>query len=156
MKNFIVGLFVGIVILVAVIWFYSDKNSHAERAKEEIKSAATKTKDFVKDKLYDANLSPDDIKDELSRTGKVVRRKAHEAGSAIADAAADAKITTEIKAKYLRDSDLSAISISVSTTDGHVELSGTASSVENIRKAIQLALNTDGVKEVVSTLQVKS
>jgi osmotically-inducible protein OsmY len=156
MKNFIVGLFVGVIVLVAVIWYYGDKNTHAEKAKEEIKSAAENTKDFVKDKMGDSNLSVDDIKDELAKTGKVVRRKAQEAKAAIADATSDARITTEIKAKYLRDSDLSAFSISVTTTDGKVELSGTASSVENIRKAIQLALETDGVHEVVSTLQVKN
>jgi len=155
MKNFIVGLFLGIVLLIAVIWFYGDKNTHAEKAKDEIKSAAVNTKDFVKDKLDDSNLSTDNIKDELARTGKVVRTKAQAAGAAIADATADARITTEIKAKLLRDPDLSAISISVTTTDGRVDLTGTASSLENIRKAIRLALETDGVHEVVSTLQVK-
>jgi hyperosmotically inducible periplasmic protein len=156
MKNFIVGLFLGIVLLIAVIWFYGDKNSHAEKAKDEIKNAAVNTKDFVKDKLDDSNLSADDIKDELARTGKVVRQKAHEAKEAVADATADARITAAIKTKLLRDPDLSAISISVTTTDGRVELSGTASSPENIRKAMQLALETDGVHEVVSTLQVKN
>ena len=77
MKNFIVGLFVGVLLLLAVVWFYSDKNTHAEKAKEEIKSAATDTKDFVKDKMYDANLSPDDIKDELARTVKDFARDAN-------------------------------------------------------------------------------
>jgi osmotically-inducible protein OsmY len=36
-----------------------------------------------------------------------------------------------------------------------VTLSGSASSPENIRKAILLAMDTNGVREVVSTLQVK-
>jgi osmotically-inducible protein OsmY len=53
------------------------------------------------------------------------------------------------------DPDVSALSISVNTTGGVVTLSGTASSSENIRKAMQLAYDTDGVNQVVSTIQVK-
>jgi osmotically-inducible protein OsmY len=53
------------------------------------------------------------------------------------------------------DSALSVLNISVSTTDGRVTLSGTASSAEDIRKAMALAADTDGVREVASTLQVK-
>ncbi len=153
MKNFIIGLFFGAILLIAAIWYYAGKNSHAEKAKEELQHAAGQTREFVEDKL---NLTADNIKEELARTGKVVRRKAQAAETAVADAAADARITATIKAKLLRDPALSAISISVSTQDGHVALSGTASSVENIRKAMQLALETDGVHEVASTLQVKN
>jgi osmotically-inducible protein OsmY len=91
----------------------------------------------------------------MSRLGHVIRDKAHAAGKTIADDTADARITAAIKAKILADSALSVIKISVTTTDGRVTLSGTASSPENIRKAIQLAWDTDGVTEVVSTLQVK-
>jgi len=61
-------------------------------------------------------------------------------------------ITATIKAKLIRESNLSAVSVSVNTMDGKVTLSGTASSPENIRKAVQLAIDTDGVREVVSTL----
>ena len=49
----------------------------------------------------------------------------------------------------------SAVAISVSTTDGVVTLSGSASSPENIRRAMTLAYETDGVNQVVSTLLVK-
>ncbi|HEX3987877.1 MAG TPA: BON domain-containing protein, partial [Verrucomicrobiae bacterium] len=73
----------------------------------------------------------------------------------ISDAAADARITAAIKAKLVGDPDLSAVAISVSTTDGCVTLSGSASSPDNIRKAMTLAYNTEGVNQVVSTLLVK-
>jgi hyperosmotically inducible protein len=76
-------------------------------------------------------------------------------GNKIADATADARITTTIKAKMVADPDLSALSISVSTTDGRVTLSGAVSSPEKIAEAIKLAMGVDGVQEVVSTLQVK-
>ena len=107
------------------------------------------------DKIRDLHLRPEDIKDELARTGQVVRREAVKAGQAIADATADARTTAAIKAKLLASRDLSALNISVNTTAGVVTLSGTVSSSENIGKAILLAMDTSGVREVVSTLQVK-
>lgn len=155
MRNLVLLLFLVAVILVGAIWFYSNKNPHARNAREELTSAASDTKQFVQDKLGTANLSAQDIRDEMSRVGKIVREKAQQAGTAISDKTADARITTEIKAKYVRDPNLSAMDISVSTTDGEVTLSGTATSPENIKKAIQLAMDTDGVRKVVSTLQVK-
>ena len=155
MRKFMAGLFLGIVITVAAIWYYADKNSHAHEAKEDIKGAATQTKEFVRDKIDSMDFSTDKIKDELARTGQVVRRKAETVGNAIADATADARITTTIKAKLVADPDLSALSISVSTTAGRVTLSGSVSSPEKIAKAMQLAMGVDGVQEVVSTLQVK-
>ena len=154
MKAFFSGLLIGALLLGAAIWYYKDKNPQAHAAAEEIKDAARNTKDFVKEKLG-LNISSDNIKDEMSHFGRVVRDKAHAAGKVIADETADARITTAIKAKMVADPDLSAIKISVHTSDGRVTLYGTASSPENIRKAIQLAWDTDGVKEVDSTLQVK-
>jgi len=73
----------------------------------------------------------------------------------VADASADARIVTAIKAKYTVDSDLSVWKISVSCTQGHVTLSGTVSTPDDIGRAMALALDTDGVRDVISTLQVK-
>jgi hypothetical protein len=101
------------------------------------------------------DLHSNDIKDELARTGLVVRRKAQAAGQAVADATADARITAAIKAKLLTSRDLSALSISVNTTASIVTLSGTVPSVDAVSKALQLAMDTDGVSQVISTLQVK-
>ena len=85
----------------------------------------------------------------------VVRDKARKAGSAFVDATADARITAAIKSKLAAESALSVFSIHVETTDGLVTLSGTVNSHDQIGRAVQLALDTDGVVKVVSTLQVK-
>ena len=156
MKSFFAALFIIGVILVASIWYFSNKNSHAEKARSDLTSAATETKQFVQDKFGSLNLNTDQIKDELAKTGQIVRQKAQQAGSAVSDATADTRITAAIKAKYLKDPDLSAINIGVTTSNGKVTLSGTTTSVDNIKKAIQEAMDTDGVHEVVSTIQVKS
>jgi hyperosmotically inducible protein len=121
-----------------------------------VENAAKSAGDAIQEKLKALNLSPQDVKDELARTGQVVRRKAKEAGQAIADATADARITAAIKAKLLTNRDLSPLSISVNTTDGVVTLSGAVPSVDAISKAMLIAMESDGVKEVISALQVRA
>jgi len=122
---------------------------------ESVSKGASNARDAVRDKLHDLNFSTDDLKEELSRTGQVVREKAKQLGAKVADATADARVTAAIKGKLLTDSTLSALSISVSTTGGVVTLSGSVKSHEEIKKAMELALATDGCDKVVSTLQVK-
>lgn len=151
-------LVIGIVLGAAAVWVYTTKEgkSAMKSTGDQIQSAAKSTRDAVQEKIRVLDLRPDQIKEDLARTGQVVRRKAREAGNAIADATADARITGAIKAKILASKDLSALSISVNTTGGVVTLSGTVNSPEDISKAMLLAYDTDGVTEVISTLQAKA
>src|ERR1035438_10135533 len=156
MKTFIV-LLVGVTLGAAAVWFYSNyrDDPRMKSAEQKVENAAKTTRDAAQEKLRDLHLTSDDIKDELARTGQVVRRGASNAGHAIADATADARTTTAIKAKLVASRDLSALNISVNTTAGVVTLSGYVNSSEDIGKAILLAMETSGVREVLSTLQVK-
>jgi hyperosmotically inducible protein len=154
MKNFILGIFIGAILLGAAIWYFGDRNGNRETVKTDLQNAAAHTRAMVDEKLSSSNLTVEDIKEDLKRTGRVIREKTENAGAAIADATADARVTTTIKAKLLADSHLSPFKISVSTTDGVVTLSGTVSSYEQVRNAIQLSMDTDGVRKVISTLQV--
>jgi hyperosmotically inducible protein len=155
--RFLLVLILGIGIGAAAVWYYREHNHHApnQSAGEQIESAAKSARDTIQDKLRSLNLRGSDISNELARTGRIIRQQAHEAGQVISDATTDARITAAIKAKLVRDPDLSAWNISVNTTDGVVTLSGTASSAENIGKAVFLAMETEGVRQVISTLQVK-
>jgi hypothetical protein len=155
MKNFIIGIFFGAIILVAAVWYYGGRNRHTDAIRDDLHNAATHTKELVQEKLGPSNMTAESMKDELHRTGQIVREKAQHAGAAIADATANARITAAIKAKLLADTKLASLKISVSTTDGVVTLSGSASSAEHIQHAMELALDTDGVNKVISTLQVK-
>jgi osmotically-inducible protein OsmY len=152
----LLGLVLGVIIGAAVVFFTQthDSKSRAHSAVGELESASKNAGDAIHEKLSSLGLRGEDIKAELERTGKVVRRKAEQAGKAIADATADARTTAAIKGKLLAERDLSSLSISVNTTDGVVTLSGTVNSPDHIGKAILLAMETDGVREVVSTLQV--
>jgi len=149
----IFGLVVGLAIAAGVVWFYADKRGdpNAIEAKEKVENLAKDAKNAIQDKLG----TPDQIRDEFVKTGKVIRRKTQEAGAAIADATADARITTAIKAKILVAPDLPALGISVNTTAGRVTLSGSVATPDLVSKAMQIALDTDGVQEVISTIQVK-
>jgi len=151
-----------VVLLIAVgasaYWYLNNSHHKADLqgAEEKVSKRASEMTDAVKDKLKDASLSVPDIKQELERTGKVVRKKAQAVGNAIADAAADTRVTATIKAKLVKDPNLSAFRIAVSSTDGIVTLSGSVEAPEQISEALKLALDTDGVREVISTLQVKA
>jgi osmotically-inducible protein OsmY len=140
------------------LWYLTTQraNPQIQNAANQVQNAAKSAGDSIQEKLRILDLRTNDFKDELARTGKIVRRKAREAGQALADATADARITGSIKAKLLGDRELSVLSISVNTTEGVVTLSGTVPTPEAISKAMLLAMETDGVQEVISTLQVKS
>lgn len=156
MKVFI-ALIIGILLGAGAFWLYRTGEGQAtlQSTEEHIGSAAKSARDTVQEKLKVLDLRPQDVKDDLARTGQVVRRKAREAGQAIADATADARTTAAIKTKLVAHRDLSALAISVNTTAGIVTLSGRVSSTEDISKAMLVALETDGVREVISTLQVR-
>jgi len=155
--RFFLTLLVGIAIGIAAVWYFNHNknNSQFATAGQEIKSTAQNAGDALADKLRSWHLDRDNITNELSRTGKVIREKADAAGKSLKDATADARVTTAIKAKYVKDPDLSAWDIHVSTTDGVVTLSGTVATPELIGKAMGEALDTDGAQQVISTLQVK-
>jgi osmotically-inducible protein OsmY len=166
MRGFFNGLVIGIILGAVGYWFVQTKSRQHPEAEQRYQAAAEQAQtsasetaghlsDAFKAKLEALDLRSDQIKDELTRTGKVVRRKAHDIGEEVADASADARIVTAIKAKYTVDSDLSVWKISVSCTQGHVTLSGTVSTPDDIGRAMALALDTDGVRDVISTLQVK-
>ena len=151
------ALIVGIAVGIAAVWYFDHNKAHSQfsSAGQEIKSTAQNAGDSLQQKLQSWHLDSDSIKDELHRTGRVIRDKSNQAGKAIKDATADARVTAAIKAKLVKDPDLSAWDIHVSTTDGIVTMSGTVSSPELIGKAMELGLDTDGAQQVISTMQVK-
>src|SRR5687767_5526331 len=121
-------LIIGIAIGVAAYMYIREpgKRPALERAGERISESAGEIGTNLGEKF--ADFDTEQIKEELARTGRVVRKKAEQAGAAIADVAADAKITAQVKGKFASDPDLSVLQISVNTTDGIVTLAGAVSS----------------------------
>ena len=164
----LLALIIGVIIGAAAIWYlgagHNDSRVRdaqtqvqdtAKSVGDKVQDSAKSARDAVQDKMRDWHLGGDDIKDDLKKTGTVIRQKAQDAGHVIADATADARMTAAIKGKLVASSDLSALDISVNTTSGTVTLSGSVTSAENVSKAMLLAMDTDGVTQVISTLQVK-
>jgi hyperosmotically inducible periplasmic protein len=73
-----------------------------------------------------------------------------DAGQYISDAA----ITTKVKAALLSDSQLKATKVSVETTQGVVQLSGSVDSKTQENAAVTAANKVDGVKSVKDLLSV--
>jgi len=127
----------------------------AENAADQTKATAVEVRDAIGDKLVEWKLTPADIKADLEKGGRVVRSKAVAAGNAAGTMVDNARIVTVINAKYVGESDLSALKINVSADQGTVTLTGTATTHALIGKAVYLALDTDGVTQVVSLLTVE-
>jgi osmotically-inducible protein OsmY len=167
MRAFFNGLVLGIIFGALAFWYIQKKagehpeaQQRYEQAAEEgasnVTHAAESMSEALRAKLDTLDLNTGQIKDELSNSGQVVRRKAQDIGEAAVNAASDARAVADIKAKYAMDSSLSVWKISVSCNQGHVKLSGTVSSPDDIARAIALALEAPGVRDVTSTIQVQS
>lgn len=72
------------------------------------------------------------------------------------NAADDAAITAKVKAAILAEPGLKSLQISVDTKDQTVTLSGNVSSDQMRDRAKQIAMSTEGVKNVVDNLSIKS
>lgn len=131
-------------------------SERAGAAVEKTKEIAVETKDAIADKLVEWKLTPADIKADLEKTGRVVRDKTVAAGEKVGGALDNARLVTVINGKYIADKDLSARKINVDADSGVVTLNGTAGSAELIGRAIALAINTEGVTQVISLLKVDS
>lgn len=126
--------------------------AHLAQAQSEVVTNAQKFAAAMKAKMSD--WSAEGVYEEMARSSMVVREKAKAAGQSVAGAAANARITATVKAKLVAEPGLSAFSINVDTTDGFVTLSGKVDSPDHVARAVKLALDTDGVHKVVSTLQI--
>lgn len=141
-----------VVLVLGAVWLVRNMGLGPERVNAEgaLKGAAAQVEKAVSDIDLKA------IAEELKQTGRVIRRKAGQAARKIEDATEDGRTTAAIKARLALDPTLSALDISVDTTDGRVTLAGKVSSPEDVARAMQIALEQENVTEVVSTLQVSA
>jgi len=156
LRDFFTGLLTGVFLCGLVGgYFLIRKKPSVRRAQDQTANAIQNAVTALDVKLEAWHLTSGDIEKELTQSGKVVRRQMSDFGSAITDVAGDAAITGKIKAKFALDKDLSVFGIGVTTTDGRVTLSGNVTASKQISRAIMVALETDGVREVSSTLKAK-
>ena len=164
----VIAVLIGAIIGAGVVWFFiaddpmTTLQEAEERAAQEMREAedslrvaAEQARNAWDARLEALQLRAEDIREELAEQGQVIRRTARDFGEVTVDAAMDTRTTGIITARLAADEELSVFDIAVSTTGGRVTLSGTVASEELIGRATALALQTDGVREVVSNLQVE-
>ena len=125
-----------------------------ETAVAKTKEAAVEAKDAVHAKIVEWKLTPSDLKADFEKGGRIVRTKTAAVGARTGEVLDNARIVTVINAKLVGDYQLSALKINVDANQGTVTLKGTVGSLALIGRALSLALDTDGVTEVVSLLTV--
>jgi osmotically-inducible protein OsmY len=77
-------------------------------------------------------------------------------GKTVGETIDDATITARVKTSLLNDPQVGGMKIDVDTTQGVVTMSGIVKSKAEADRAVQLARQAKGVKDVKSTLQVNS
>jgi hyperosmotically inducible protein len=155
MKRILFGFILGAATGAWGYWYFQQEDTRSvfRGAGTSMVAGVEKVTTSIQEKV--SEIRTDDIKRELEHSGMVVREKARQAGSALSDATVNTRTTAAIKGKLITEPGVSAMSINVDTSEGLVTLSGTVASHEQIAKAVRIAMDTDGVNKVISTLQVK-
>ena len=122
-----------------------------QRVDNAVATVEQKAKE-VKSDIKDAS---SEIKAAAEQAGTEVKQAAVEAGDKMKVLASDSATTAEVNAKLARDSELSALSINVNTTDGRVVLNGSAPTASSRDRAKTVAEAVQGVKSVENRLTVK-
>jgi len=154
MKRMLFCFLIGVGTGAGGLWYLQQGSNRPnfDQARNVVVSEADKARAGLKEKIGEMTVSS--ITEELGRSGTVIREKARSTSQSLADTAANTRTTATIKARLLGEPGLSAFAINVDTTDGVVTLSGKVDSAEQVGRAVDLALKTDGVRKVISTLQV--
>lgn len=114
--------------------------------------AGSTTKPDISARLAEWKLTADDIKSEFDLSGRVVRSRPVGAGEPTGPM--DSMLVTQVNTKLQGDTDTSALNIAVSASKGIVTLDGSAHSLDQIGKAVALALDTDGVNQAISKIKL--
>jgi osmotically-inducible protein OsmY len=88
--------------------------------------------------------------------GAAVGDRAQKASARVGEVMEDGALTAKIKSKMALDDHVRARSIDIDTVDGVVSLSGTVQSQEERERAVRLARETTGVREVRDGLLVQA
>ena len=93
-------------------------------------------------------------REEARQHAREAASDARAAADRAGDQLADSWLTTKIQAQYFADEDIKARDIHVATREGIVALTGSVNDQRAREQAVQIARNTDGVREVQDRLTV--
>src|SRR5262245_44975752 len=93
------------------------------------------------------------LKEEMEKSGKITVNAPAESKVAAVE---DGKLSDLVKAMINADPAVSEAGIKTEVENGQVSLRGTATSWEQIARAIKLSLDCPGTRRVISTIEVKA
>jgi osmotically-inducible protein OsmY len=93
---------------------------------------------------------------KVDRTTEKIEAKTSQAAEKVATVADDTAITAKVKAAILAEPGLKSLQINVDTKEATVTLTGNVDSDMLRDRAKQIAMSTEGVKNVVDNLSVKA
>lgn len=100
--------------------------------------------------------SGDTVGRSVDQTTTKLQAKTGQAADQVAIAADDTTITAKVKAAILAEPGLKSLQINVDTRDATVTLSGSVDSDMLRDRAKQIAMSTEGVRNVVDNLSVRT
>lgn len=125
-------------------------------AGQQLDSAVAKAEQNIDNAQAKARQEAAEAKTSIESTADKAGKAIDNATQAVADTAADARITAAVNAELAKDPGLSALRIDVDTRDGRVSLSGTAPDAAAKDRATRLASAVKGVTGVDNRLEVRS
>lgn len=162
MKTFFIALILGIFIGATITTYYNSPESFdnllSSISGDSSSSDGSKSKDEMVNKAKEsAGNIAEKIKEgtkNLLENTKEERAELVEKGKGLVDSAKDATIKAKIAAKLKENSSIDASRIDIEVKSGSVVLSGEVSSRAEERKARDIALDTQSVKDVESNLEI--
>lgn len=127
-----------------------------QTAGQRLDNAVSEAQQAGKEMREDARQAGQEIRQEAQEAGKELQAAGSAASNAIANNTADAAITAKVNAALAGDTQLSALAINVDTSNGTVELKGTAPTEAARDRATTLAAAVEGVTKVDNKLTVDS
>lgn len=144
MKKYVITFLVGLLVGSSGYWAFRD-GPLAKSLKEQ--PAVAKAVGAMEQRLLER--SANEVKEEMQKNGQVVMTKPN------SKPIADDLLKDLVKAQLAADPVTSKAEIKASVTQGKVELTGTASSYEQVTRALRLVMESDAVNTVVSKIEVK-
>jgi len=145
MKKYIIVFLLGLFLGTSGYWTLRDGPLASKIQNQAI---YTKTVDALEAKALAK--AADEVKTQMEQGGQAMKTKPS-SGPVIADDL----LSNLVKAKIAADSVASKAEIDVAADQGEVTLKGTASSYEQVARAMQLALDCDATSSVISKITVK-
>ncbi|MEO5958776.1 MAG: BON domain-containing protein, partial [Opitutaceae bacterium] len=130
----------------------ANMRSAANNAGNAINSAANSAS--LSARSMEWKLSANDIKDDVAANRKIIRTKAG-APTGVTVTTDKSAFKATVQSRLRADTDLASVPIDVDVDkDGTVNLDGKANTIDQIAHAIAVALDTEGVTQVTSKIQI--